>query len=364
MSQFVVQREEAEQHRAGRFRRASPVEAPLEGPVADGRFEYAVDRVRHTPVSAGRFERDLSAALATRAEAGWRAMTILPQDGGDALVVFERPADASQAGAERAEAAPPAASPERPAGPWPSPHLLREAATPAPSAAPAAPRREEAVRVTPAVVRPAVIGGSRMRRWRERPLIAVATASGLTAALALALIASDRDASAPTSAAAPQTRAAAPQTRAAAPVPACASVASSASGPLTCTTRSGVLTIASGTTPLLLDDLQLRALEATRTRTTATVRARVRNTGRTPLTVSSSSGVYLVVGGRRVASPAAAPPVTLAAGQARTVRLRFRLDPNARRALARTQNRVDLGVRDPRATGTSRRGAVRLRLGR
>jgi hypothetical protein len=263
---------------------------------------------------------------------------------------------------------PVAALSERPAGPWPPPHLLREAATPTPGAVPTAPERENVVAAT--VPEPAVVGGSRARRWRERPLIAVATASGLTAALALALVASDRDApdrdaSAPTSAGASQTRAAAPQTRAAAQLPACASVTPSASGPVTCATPSGPLTIAIGTTPLLLDGLQLRALEATRTRTSALVRARVRNTGDAPLTVPSPSAVYLVAGGRRIASSPAGQPVTLAAGQARTVRLRFALDPRTRRTLARTQNRVDLGFRDPRArTDAARRGAVRLRLGR
>ena len=167
--------------------------------------------------------------------------------------------------------------------------------------------------------------------WRRR---ALAGAAGLTllgaGVTAGTLLGGSDDASSP-----PVARTPAPPAAAAPVVPCGEGVTGS------CTTGT-LLTIADPGFVLNLDGRQLRVLRSDLSGDELNVRMRLASDA--PRSFAGGRDLYLALGGKRIPPVAGTSAVDVRPGSALTVTRTFRLGANARAALRRANNRVDLGV--------------------
>jgi hypothetical protein len=158
------------------------------------------------------------------------------------------------------------------------------------------------------------------------------------------------------------------QDRPAAPVaanlPPCSRAIRAGARRVTCRTGSGkALTVAGFGQPVLLGDIQVRALGTTRVGDGLTIRLRIRNESETrQILERAPRNLYLSVAGRRFTGVDVDGPRVLEPARTQTVNLAFQLDAASGAALNR-RGGADLGVRDF-AGGDARQGVSRIAVQR
>jgi hypothetical protein len=132
--------------------------------------------------------------------------------------------------------------------------------------------------------------------------------------------------------------------------------------PVTCRTRSAILTIVSGRDPVLLGATQARLLTVRLAGSAVEARLRIRNESPAEQSVlAGGQEIYVNISGLRVDAARLRDDVRVQPGSGRTVHLRFPLTAARLAALRRQRGRAELGVKPwDEQTSEAHRGVIRF----